>query len=192
MVGPYATLRLSEHVFWQVRGAWGQSSNDIKSILTSSDNFSSTRWLASTTLSGRWTDGAWTFRPAASVSFMEDIAQSYIGLYGVGIPDVSSRLGQAKVGPEWSVRMPMSPDLVIEPRFGAQVIWNFASDVTSQGAAVGGEAALSPGVRGRTEIGVGARSANGTLLDVAGSYDGIGSSNYTAVTVKGTVLVPLN
>jgi hypothetical protein len=52
MAGPYATVRLSENLFWQVRGAWGQSSNTVSPFLTYTDSFDITRWLVSSTLTG--------------------------------------------------------------------------------------------------------------------------------------------
>ena len=47
MAGPYATLRLSENVFLQARGAWGRSSNFVSPFLTYTDTFDSERWLVS-------------------------------------------------------------------------------------------------------------------------------------------------
>ena len=58
MTGPYATVRLSEHLFWQGRGAWGRSSNEVSPYMNYTDKFDSTRWLISSTLAGRWTHGA--------------------------------------------------------------------------------------------------------------------------------------
>jgi hypothetical protein len=191
MAGPYMTVRLSDKLFWQGRAAWGTSTNNFDSLLTSTDRFSTQRRLASTSLSGRWVDGPFTFRPAASVSYIEDNARSYNGIYDVTIPQVNSRLGQAKAGPEWSLNIPVSPDFMVEPRFGLQAIWNFAGGATSQGLAVGGEASQVPGVRGRTEVGVSAKTASGVILDASGSYDGIGLSGYSAITAKGTITVPL-
>jgi hypothetical protein len=192
MAGPYMTIRIADKLFWQARGAFGQSTNDVNSLFTKSDHFATKRLLASTTLSGRWVFGAWTFRPAATVSYMQDVAQSYVGLYAITIPEVSSRLGQAKAGPEWTVKIPVSPELMIEPRFGAQVIWNFDGAATSQGVLVADEASHVHGVRGRVEMGISAKTASGIIVDAAGSYDGIGISGYNAITAKGAVVVPLN
>ncbi len=191
MAGPYATLRLSENVFWQVRGAWGQSSNKVSPFLTYTDSFDSTRWLVSSTLSGRWRSGAWSFRPSASISYMEDTSKSYADTFGVVIPSVKSTLGQAKAGPEVGYRIDLG-HTVIEPHAGVQVIWNFANDTTAAGLQVGGENAGPSGVRGRVEAGLRAVTSGGIGLDVSGSYDGIGANGYNAVTGKATLRVPLN
>jgi outer membrane autotransporter protein len=159
MLGPYATLRLSDHVFWQARGAWGQSSNEVNPFGTYSDHFATQRWLASSTLLGRWGMGPWQFRPSVSVAYMEDVSQSYADHFGIVIPSVKSQLGQAKAGPEIGYRYQFGPDLLIEPHVGMQVIYNFA------GANVGviaGQNAGPEGVRGRIEIGQRATTSRGS------------------------------
>jgi outer membrane autotransporter protein len=188
MLGPYATLRLSDHVFLQARGAWGQSSNEVNPFGTYTDQFATQRWLASSTLLGRWGMGPWMFRPSVSVAYMEDVSQSYADHFGIVIPSVKSQLGQAKAGPEIGYRYQFGPDLLIEPHVGMQVIYNFA------GANVGviaGQNAGPEGVRGRIEIGQRATTSRGIAVEMSGSYDGIGSKGYEAYTAKAQVHLPL-
>lgn len=193
MAGPYATLRLSEAVFWQLRAAWGQSSNTMSPFQTYTDHFDSERWLASSTLAGRWTSGPWVFRPSASVSYIEDAAKSYTDMLGTTMPGVTTRLGQAKAGPEVGYRYELGHGTVIEPHAGLQVIWNFSQDTTAAGLGpVGGDAPGPTGVRVRAEFGLTATTSGGLGLDVSGSYDGIGAAGYSAVTGKATVRLPLN
>ena len=192
MAGPYATLRLSRNLFLQVRGAWGQSSNKVSPFLTYTDNFSSSRWLVSSTLTGRWTDGAWVFRPSASVAYLEDASESYVNSLGLFIPSVKSTLGQAKAGPEIAYRFDLG-HTVIEPRAGVQLIHNFAQDSTAAGfGQIGGEVIGPAGSRGRVEIGVRAITVGGIGLDISGTYDGIGSGSYNAFAGKVVARVPLN
>ena len=193
MAGPYATVRLSENVFWQARGAWGRSNNTVSPFMTYTDAFASSRWLASTTVSGRWHYGQWSFKPSASVSFIEDIAHSYTDTYGLVIPTIKSQLGQAKIGPEISYQYKGIEDLVLEPRAGAQLIWNFAGATTAAGISLSGNDPSGPsGGRGRTELGVRATTAGGTSVDLSTSYDGLGAKGYSAVTGRAAVHVPLN
>ncbi len=192
MVGPYATLRLSENVFWQGRTAWGQSSNTVSPFLTYVDRFDTDRWMAGTSLLGRWTYGAWSFRPSASVAYIEDTAQSYADTFGVVIPSIKASLGQAKAGPEFSYRFEFG-DAVVIPHVGLQAIWNFAGGVSSVGSGpIGDDAAGPEGVRGRVELGVTATIKDGVGVDFSGSYDGLGADGYSAVTGRAAVRVPLN
>ena len=192
MAGPYTTVRLSENVFWQARGAWGQSSNKVSPFLTYTDDFDSSRWLVSSTLTGRWDYGAWSIIPTASVAYMEDTAKSYADTFGTLIPSVTSSLGQAKIGPEVSYRMDLG-SAVLEPHAGLQAIWNFAGHTTATGLGqVGGENAGPDGARARVELGVRATTDGGIGLDVSGTYDGIGASGYSATSGKATVRIPLN
>ena len=161
-------------------------------FLTYIDAFDSSRWLVSSTLSGRWQHGAWSIRPAASIAYMEDSAKSYADTFGTLIPSVTSSLGQAKVGPEVSYRMNFG-SVAVEPHVGFQLIWNFAGHTSAAGLGqIGGESAGPDGVRGRTELGVRATTEGGIGLDVSGSYDGIGASGYSATSGKATLRIPLN
>lgn len=191
MAGPYATLRVTDHLFWQARGAWGQSSNEVNPFGTYTDKFETERWLASSTLLGRWGMGAWQFRPSVSVAYMEDVSKSYTDTFGIVIPEIKSRLGQAKAGPEIGYRYQFSPDLMIEPHVGIQAIYNFAGSTTNSLGVVAGQDAGPEGVRGRIEIGQRATTSSGISIQMSGSYDGIGSKGYEAYSAKAQVHLPL-
>ncbi len=190
MAGPYATLRLTEHLFWQGRAAWGQSSNDVSPLATYTDTFDTTRWLVSTTVTGQWYRGPWTFRPSVSVAYMDDTAERYIDALGVATPSVKSRLGQAKAGPEILYRYQFSPDLTVEPRARLELIWNFADDTMAVG--LGQIDGQITGVRGRAEIGVQMVTPDGIGFDLSAGYDGIGGSDEDAIIATATLRVPLH
>ena len=193
MAGPYATFKLSDHVFLQTRAAWGRSSNEVSPFLTYKDDFATERWLVSSRLAGSWRTGAWTMTPSASVAYMEDAAESYVDTFGAVIPGVTSRLGQAKAGPEIGYRFQFGEGTVVEPHAGLQVIWDFARDTSAAGfgsvtTAVAGQASI----RGKADLGLRATTAGGIGLDLSRSYDGFGASGVQAVTGKAAVHVPLN
>lgn len=193
LIGPYATIRLSDELFLQGRAEWGRSSNDVSPFLTYTDSFDSERWLLSSTLAGSWAYRGWTFDPSASVAYMEDRSESYEDTSGVRIPGVKSKLGQAKIGPKVGYRSEYSDGTTIEPYAGAQLIWNFAGDTTIDGTGVlNGELVGPTGARGRVEAGFRAMAAPGIGLDISGSYDGIGADGYEAWTGRAQVQIPLN
>ena len=190
MAGPYATLKLSDHVYLQSRAAWGKSDNLVSPYGTYGDHFTTTRWLASAALVGHWAFGNWQLRPTASVAMMEDTSVSYVDSLGVTIPGVKVSLGQFKAGPEVSYRYTLPSGTVIEPRLGAHVIWNFhGSELPVD---LGGTLTGPEGVRGRIEVGLGLKLYDGVMIDLGAAYDGIGSGDFSAVTGKATVRVPLN
>jgi hypothetical protein len=47
-------------------------------------------------------------------------------------------------------------------------------------------------VRGRVEVGLKAQLPRDLVLDVSGSYDGIGSEDFHSVGTKATLRAPLN
>lgn len=193
-VGPYATVRMTDELYWQARAAWGGSSNTVSPFLTYTDSFDTERWLVSSSLTGRWGFGAWGFRPSASIAYMEDTAQSYRDTFGVAIPQVKSTLGLAMAGPEVSYTFEPSKGFLVEPHAGLQVIWNFAGSATAAGfgnaGTVGVEQTGSVGTRGRLELGVRSSTPYGVGVVVSGSYDGIGTNGHSAVTGRAMVGVP--
>ena len=192
LAGPYATVRLVDSLFLQGRAGWGGSTNDVRPYQTYTDEFDTARWLVSSTLTGQWALASLTVRPSASVAYIQDAARSYSDAFGVLIPEVVSRLGQARVGPEIGYRRRLRSGMVLEPRGGLQLISNFAGDTTADGLGriLGGNA--DPvGVRGRTEFGLRMLTPRGIGIDLSGSYDGIGAGDYPALGGQLTVQVPL-
>lgn len=194
LAGPYATVRLSPQVFWQSRAAWGRASTDVSPNLTVTDSFGSTRWLASTKLTGRYQMGPWQLRPSAGIAYMEETSDSYRSGTGANVDSIRTRVGTASAGPEISYQYRLSPSVLIEPRAGIEAIWSFARDISVGGnsAIVGSEAVGPGGVRGRAELGLRTMIVGGTVVDVSGAYDGIGAGDYNTVTGRAVVRVPLN
>ncbi len=193
LAGPYATVRLTDQLFWQGRAAWGRTDNDVSPYLTYTDSFETERWLISSTLTGDWRSGAWLFSPSASLSYIEDKSESYADTFGLAIPSVKSRLGQFKGGPEMAYRYQLTPDTYLEPYAGLDVIWNFADETTAAGiGSIGDDNAGPTGARGRIELGLRGRVMNGIGLDLSGTYDGIGTGDYDAFSGRAMVRVPLN
>lgn len=193
MAGPYATLRVHDKIFWQIRAAGGRSSNDIELVPASAGSYSSSRWLAATSLTGRYEHGAWTLKPQATLAYLQERADAYTTSDGLSVSAVNAALGQLRAGPEISYRIVRADGVVVQPRLGAEMIWSFADSTAANGVSnIGGEAAGPGGVRGRIEAGVTGTTAAGASLDVGLSYDGLGASSYHATTGQATLRVPLH
>lgn len=192
LAGPYVTVRLGDRLFLDGRAMWGRSWNDVSPYLTYTDSFDTERWLVSSSLHGSWDYGPWTFTPSASIAYMEDDSESYRDTFGALIPSVKSQLGQAKAGPLVSYRWMSASGAVVEPYAKAQVIWNFADDVSAAGVVeMDGDLVGPTGARGLAELGIRAKTG-GLSLDVSGSYDGIGAGDYDAWMGRASLRVPLN
>ena len=193
LAGPYATVRLTDNLYWQARGGFGASLNDISPSSVYIDHVVTQRWLASTSLTGRWTRAGWSFDPALSVTYIEDVAKAHYDPLGIAVPEIKSRLGSARLGPEVGYRIQASRDLALEPHAGVQLIWNFANAVTAASFEQAASDAAGPsGARGRVDAGLSANYAGGYTLDVSGSYDGLGAAGYSAVAGRADLRVPLN
>ena len=191
MIGPYATARLGENVFWQGKAAWGKSSNDIEA--TGTGSFDSTRWLASSALVGRWQfENGISFSPALSFIYFEDKADSYVDSLGGAIPGVTTKLGQLKLSPEIAYGFELGDGTWVEPGFSPELLWNFASTHMDGLGSLNSDAAGPEGLRGRVKAGLTIRTPAGINFAGSASYDGIGSSGYHSVTGQAQVSIPLN
>jgi outer membrane autotransporter protein len=188
MAGPYAMLRLSENIFLQARAAGGTSDNSIKTDSGLDDHFDSDRWLAKSTLLGRWRFNDWQFSPRASIGYIEEHQAGFEDSLGVDIPGHVVSLGQAKVGPEVSLLVPLKDGSILQPSLLMEGIWNFHQ---SSGSEVLDDMISDGTFRGRTEAGLTWTAANGLAVSGSVSYDGIGSS-LDAVGGKFRVRAPFN
>lgn len=189
MAGPYATLRLSNNLFFQARAAWGKSTVELGFDGSPDDRFDADRWLVRGTLIGQWRAGPWQLRPRISVGYMEERQETYQSSLGVIVPEQTLALGQVKGGPEISYRHKMADGTVIEPSLLLEVVWNFMED---PGVVAIDDQVFGEEVRGRAEAGLMVHMRGGVGLGASVSYDGIGASDYYAIAGKARLRVPLN
>jgi outer membrane autotransporter protein len=124
---------------------------------------------------------------------MVEDAKSYTDHFGIAIPELKSRLGQAKLGPDIGYSFRLGDDAIVEPHASLQLIWNYANDATAPGyATITPDPASSAGMRGKADFGLHVLSGSGMALDASGSYDGIGSKGVQVISGGAKVSVPLN
>ena len=72
LAGPYMVARVSENMYFDMRGAWGRSENEVNPIGTYWDDFDTTRWLFETNLTGDFEAGGWRISPAFGVAYFSE------------------------------------------------------------------------------------------------------------------------
>jgi hypothetical protein len=187
MVGPHATVRLTPHLFAQVRAAWGGSDNDVR-FENVEDHFDTDRWLVRGTLLGQWQSGPWQLRPRASVAYVEEDQDSYVDGFDQTVPSNTVSLGQAKAGTQIAYQYRWGDGTVIEPGVLLEALWNFeeSSEIIIDDLASGDD------VRGRVEAGIMVTTFDGIAVGGSFVYDGIGASDYHAIGGVARVRVPIN
>lgn len=187
MAGPYATVKITENLFFDARAAWGLSSNDVSPFNTYTDTFETERWLVRAGLIGDWRWGDWIFRPSANVAYMTEDQAGYVDTLNVTIPGQQVSLGQFDFGPSISYRYKTAEGLLLEPSATLTGIWNFSQD-TGGVTTTTNSAAID--FRARAEIGLRARVQSGMSVEAFGSYDGIGVEDYQALSGRAVLSVP--
>jgi hypothetical protein len=128
MAGPYATVRLGEGLYLDLKAAGGTSSNQISPLGTYTDTFSTTRWLLNAQLLGEIEHGDWTFYPGARVGYFQEDAAAYTDSLGATVPAVSSGLGQMALSPAVSYTLTTDGGVVMKTTLKVEGIADFAGN----------------------------------------------------------------
>ncbi len=189
MVGPYVSAKLRENLFLDVRGAWGESDNDIHLVGLTRDSFDTNRWLATARLTGNWRRGNFRVTPSAALKYIEEQQESFTNSLGIFIPGQSVSLGRLSFGPEFGWRHQAANGTIIEPHASITGIWDF--DDAGRLTTLAGTVTSPNDLRAKIEGGVLITRPNGVSLRATGSYDGIGDDDFSAYSGKLWVSVPL-
>lgn len=190
LAGPYMSARIDDNVYFDLRAAWGRSSNSLTHTNTeTSGDFDTTRWLVKGTLSGNWVFDYWRITPSAELAYAEESQNAFINSAGTLIAGQDVSLGRLQFGPEIGYRFAHSADTFIEPFAGIKGVWDFADP----DAAIIDDYVVGPGdFWGRLQGGLNVVTSSGWQVRSLASWDGLGTGGYDGYTLQGIVKVPLN
>lgn len=177
MIGPYATVRITDALFFDARLTAGKASNDVSPYGTYVDEVESTRSLASAALIGSFQSGTITIRPEARLNWFVEESDSYKDALGVVIPSVRSAIGTLDVGPEFRWGLPARNLGDFEFSLGFAGVWAFDQRLESN-AGITLDKVLLPEFRGRAKSGALLTLENGVVFNVDVFVDGIGGDSY--------------
>jgi len=169
MAGTYASVKLAPHLYFDIRAAWGQSSNDM-TVDDDPGSFDTDRWLVKADLTGAFDHGPLHIGPTVGVSYIEERQKAYTTEGGTEVPERKAYLGRVHFGPSVAYRYEGSDGTVVEPHAAFLGIWDFASTGT---LTLDGVTAASMELSATLKAGVRARVAAGTSLGVEISYHGL-------------------
>lgn len=180
IAGPYATMRLHEHLYLDLLAGFGRSSNRINPLGTYEDSFGATRWLLSAAIEGQWTSGPWTFSPRASLGYFSETSDAYRDVLGIAIPSIATGVGQIAIGPAVSYRFVAPGEIVVDLGLGLEGIAEFGSNLLLENGQARLEASIDAGMPSGADIGL-------TI-----GLGGIGNANRGIISISGRVFVPMN
>lgn len=189
MAGPYVSLKLSDNIMFDARGAWGQSDNDISPFNTYTDSFDTDRWLAKANLTGNWYIDGLRISPSVGVIYVDETQHAYIDSLGNTIASQSVHIGRMTFGPEFGYAIQRSDGVIIEPHVSFTGMWDFDKDST---ATIGGLTTSTDDFRVKVEGGLMVRATDGTSARATVSYDGIGGGDFDAWGGQLWLSVPFN
>ncbi|CDO59964.1 hypothetical protein BN1012_Phect1750 [Candidatus Phaeomarinobacter ectocarpi] len=188
MAGPYATFRLDESLFADIRFAWGKSRNDITPLGTYTDTFDTTRWLGSGAFIGDFAYEDWSIQPTISLAYLRETQKRYTDSLGIDIPGQSVSQGEVTAGPRIGYSYLFEAGDRLDPFVSLEGAYVFGDDGLYSDGSLAKEVS---GLRARLGYGLDWRNEAGQSLSVSGSYDGIGTdAKILGVSLKFSV--PLN
>ena len=188
MIGPYLSAQIHDNIYFDLRAAWGRSSNDLD-LAGVTGGFDTSRWLVKGSLAGSWYHAAWRFTPSAELAYVEESADAFTNSAGTLVPGQDVHLGRLEFGPEFGYRFAHTADTFIEPFAAIKGVWDF----DNPNVAIIDGFVVGPGdFWARLEGGLNVMTAGGTYVRGSASWDGVGASDYSGYTLQGTVNVPLN
>jgi hypothetical protein len=193
MAGPYASFQLSPNIYFDARGAWGESDNDISPFGTYTDSFDTERWLAKANFTGNWNIGSVYVSPSVGVIYVDERSESYVDSLGNSIFSQSVRLGRLTFGPEFRYPIHTKDGAILEPHVSFTGMWDFDKEDNNV-ANVGGLLVGDQDFRVKTEAGllVHTPDISDASFRATVSYDGIGDDDFSAWGGQLWVNWPLN
>jgi hypothetical protein len=104
---------------------------------------------------------------------------SYVDGIGVTIPSTEVSMGEFEFSPTVRYRYELADDAVFTPFASVEGIWTFEHEDTAA-FALGPEAFIDNGVRGRVEAGFDFVRPGGMRLSGLSFYDGVGEDDFTS------------
>lgn len=184
MAGPYLSARLTPHLFLDARALWGRSEDHISVTGAFTDNFETSRALASARLTGEFSYGALTLRPSAEAVYLSVNQDAYTSGIGIVVGAQTISIARLQFGPEVSYRFDLGGGGTLEPFVGLKGQWGMTKSNAVDGGAVG------DGWSGRVEAGATLQLPTGVTMRATGSYDGLGG-DVESWGGRASVVVPL-
>lgn len=177
MVGPYATVQLGEKLFFDIRGAWGKSRNDVESAGVTTGKFSTNRWLVSGALIGDLHFGNWTIRPELQAKYISEDQEAFDnGDTTVAAQTISQ--GDVRFGPRISYEHITDGGTTVTTYLRTDGVYSFAENGAMPVSGGSLADAVDEELRARVEAGLDVFTMNGLKVSLSGHYDGIGQGEY--------------
>lgn len=189
MLGPYATVRIDEQLFVDLRAAWGQSSNSINPFGTYTDSFDTTRWLVAGSVGGDYAYGSWTLNPIVSVQYLSERQDAYVDSLSVAIPSQTVAQGDVRFEPRLSYLHKFDDGTRLRPWVRVSGVYTFGD---GGNASVGSLARAFEGLTASVQTGLEMHAAGGASLALSGQMDGFGANDAQSYGASVSVSVPLN
>lgn len=190
VVGPYASVRLTEELTFYARAAVGLADHDIR-VGTTTGEFDSERLLLMANLKGTYWDlHPVRLTPNVMVQYVIEDHEAFTDSAGTRIDSQTVELGRLEIGGEVGYRVEMDNGVIVDPYVSLHGLYDFQ---TEGRVAVSQTVSTKQGtLRARVGGGVTVNFGNGAHAQVGIAYDGIGEDDYEAVSGHARVAIPLD
>lgn len=177
MVGPYATVKLSERLFFDLRGSWGESRNEVETAGVTTGKFTTQRWLVSGALIGDFHIGNWTIRPELQAKYISEHQNSFDN-GGTNVAAQTIRQGDVRFGPRIAYNHITEGGAAVTTYIRTDGVYSFADNGAASIPTGSLASAVDEELSARFEAGLEVQSLHGLTISLSGHYDGVGQENY--------------
>lgn len=188
MVGPYATVALTDSLFLDLSSTWGMSENSISPFGTYKDQFTTNRWMVDGSLTGQYVLDRWTLHPTLAFAYIEEYQSAYTDSLNVRIPDQTVAQGQVSFAPRLSYTAPFEKGGALTSWLETKGQYAFNRGEKPSNGSFGD---ANTGLSASVETGLDLNLHTGSAFSLSGKYDGVGT-NTTSYGVKLGIRLPLN
>lgn len=177
MVGPYATVHLGEKLFFDIRGAWGESQNKIQTAGVTTGKFKTSRWLASGALIGDFHFGNWTFSPELQAKYISEYQEAFYNDGSLVSAQTISQ-GDVRFGPRIAYNYITDNGDALTMYLRTDGVYSFADNGAAGISTSSLASSVDDELRARFEAGLNLQTTHGMTVSLSSHYDGIGQNNY--------------
>jgi hypothetical protein len=187
-VGLYGGWSLGDNITFSALGVYERGDNAVM-IDGGSGRYGSDQLSLSANLKGYWRFGNWWLSPSASVTWNRTASEAYLDSAGDAVDSGAADTAQATFGPQIGYVFHGDEYVkAIRPRVALTGIYSFLDTGTRELS--GGTIPGNRGLYGQALAGVDIWLNNRMTMNLDAGYDGIGTADMEAWTVRGRMEIP--
>lgn len=199
VIGPYASVRLTDELSLYGRAVWGQADYTFEQAAINGKisqaaimgKTSSDRFMLNASLKGTyWTNFPIRLTPDISLQYIVEDLDGHTDSNNNSVAGTKVELGQLRFGGEIGKRVTLKNGLLFDPFVSIHAVWNFKDEGTLNfGSNLTTD---NSDLRAQVGLGFSLQTSENSHLNLAIQYEGLGTSDFSALSGTARFVIPLD